>query len=268
MSALPAASAYFECRRWRDAAPSPGARALPEETAVALSYDRETFAVMMASPQDLRDFCTGFSLSEGIIGNARDILDYDIIVTEHGIECRMTLTPERRAALAARRRRIAGPVGCGLCGLESLREAVRPLPVLQAGAAISAAALAGAVRRMAELQALNNATRAAHAAAFFDPGREALLLREDIGRHNALDKLVGAASRAGADMSRGAILLTSRVSLDLIQKTAAAGCGILAAISVPTAHAVRAAQDCGMTLIAVAREDGFDLFTHPERIDF
>jgi FdhD protein len=131
-----------------------------------------------------------------------------------------------------------------------------------------AAAIADAFRDMARLQVLNQATHAVHAAAYFDPVREALLLREDIGRHNALDKLIGAAARNGLAAEAGAVLLTSRVSLDLIQKAACFGAGILAAISVPTARAVREAEAAGITLIAVARDDGFEVFTHPERVIF
>ncbi len=245
-----------------------GERAVPEEVAVALSYDRETFAVMMASPVDLQDFAVGFSLSEGIVGSPADIVEFETITVDEGIECRMTLAPQLREALQARRRRIAGPVGCGLCGLDSLKEVARVLPKVTADLRLPAAAIAGAFRNMSRLQALNHATHAVHAAAFFDPSREGLLLREDIGRHNALDKLIGAAARGGLAAEAGALLLTSRVSLDLIQKAAVFGTGILAAISVPTARAVREAEAAGITLIAVARDDGFEVFTHAERVVF
>lgn len=250
---------------WRNGAQKPATRALPEEVAVALSYERESFAVMMASPTDLEDFCTGFSLSEGIISNIADITALDIVTVEAGIECRMSLAAPAREKLQARKRRIAGPVGCGLCGLESLQEASRKLPRVTADARFTAQDIATAFRRMASAQTLNQATRAAHAAAFLTPDGS-LLLREDIGRHNALDKLIGAAAHQGGTGASGAVLLTSRVSLDLIQKTAAFGAGILAAISVPTARAVREAEEAGITLIAVARDDGFEIFTHPARI--
>jgi len=252
---------------WRGNVQAERERALPEEVAVALSYDRENFAVMMASPVDLHDFAVGFSLSEGIIGKAEDITYFEIIIVDEGIECRMTLAPQLRESLQARRRRIAGPVGCGLCGLDSLKEASRSLPAVPATTQISAKAIADAFKSMAQQQLLNNETRAVHAAAFFAPGK-ALLVREDIGRHNALDKLIGAAALRGDDPATGALLLTSRVSLDLIQKAAIFGAGILAAISVPTARAVREAQAAGITLIAVARDDGFEVFTHPARILF
>jgi FdhD protein len=250
---------------WRNATQKPATRALPEEVAVAMSYDRESFAVMMASPTALEDFCAGFSLSEGIIEKISDITALDIITVEAGIECRMSLAAPARERLQARKRRIAGPVGCGLCGLESLQEASKSLPRVTAAQNFTAQHIADGFRRMAGAQTLNQATRAVHAAAFLTPDQN-LLLREDIGRHNALDKLIGGVARQGGTGATGAVLLTSRVSLDLIQKTASFGAGILAAISVPTARAVREAEAAGITLIAVARDDGFEIFTHPERI--
>jgi FdhD protein len=248
-------------------APAARHRALPEEVAVAMSYDRENFAVMMASPADLQDFAIGFSLSEGIIGSPGDIVEFATVEVKAGIECRMTLAPQYRENLRLRRRRIAGPVGCGLCGLDSLREVSKTLPRVTASAVFRAAEIAAALRTMQSLQVMNQATHAVHAAAFFVPGAQ-MLLREDIGRHNALDKLIGAAARRGDAAGEGVVLLTSRVSLDLIQKAACFGSGILAAVSVPTARAVREAEAAGMTLIAVARDDGFEVFTHPGRIGF
>ncbi len=253
---------------WRGGAYKAISRALPEEVAIALTYDRATFAVMMASPADLEDFAIGFSLSEGIIGSPDEITGFETIVTDDGIECRMTLPPAARDALAARRRHLAGPLGCGLCGLDSLAQVGRAPPVVRASATMAAETIADALARMARLQVLNNETRAIHAAAFFNPARNDLLVREDVGRHNALDKLIGAVARRADPPSTGAVLLTSRLSLDLIQKTAIFGAGILVAISVPTARAVREAAQAGITLIAVARDDGFEVFTHPWRVIF
>ncbi len=241
-------------------------RALPEEVPVAMTYDRVTFAVMMASPSDLHDFAVGFSLSEGIVEGPSEITELEIKVLPLGIECRMTLVPARREALKSRRRRIAGPVGCGLCGIDSLTEAVRPAAKVESSLRVSAAEIASALARLPELQTLNLQTRAVHAAAFFTPANGALLVREDVGRHNALDKLIGAVRREEAGGAQGVVLLTSRVSIELIQKTASLGAGILVAVSVPSARAVRDAQAAGITLIAVARHDGFEIFTHPERV--
>ena len=268
MKPVPPPVVRVDVAAWRGGQHKSISRALPEEVAVAVTYDRATFAVMMASPVDLEDFSIGFSLSEGIINNIDDITDFETVVVDEGIECRMTLLPEKREALAARRRQIAGPLGCGLCGLDSLAQASRASPKVQAAATMTAETIADAASRMARLQVLNNETRAVHGAAFFNPARNDLLLREDIGRHNALDKLIGAVARRGDPPAAGAVLLTSRLSLDLIQKTAAFGAGILVAISVPTARAVREAAQAGITLIAVARDDGFEVFTHPGRVIF
>jgi len=250
---------------WRRGVISAGLRTLPEETAIALTYNRVSFAVMMATPLDLEDFATGFSLSEGIIDSATDITELEILPVETGIECRMSLTPARREALESRRRKIAGPVGCGLCGIDSLEQAVRPARPVESLLRMQANMIAEGFARMAALQVLNQQTRAVHAAAFLNPDGK-IIVREDVGRHNALDKLIGTVARSGADGAHGAVLLTSRISIELIQKTAMLGTPILAAISVPTARAVREAEAAGLTLIAVARDDGFEIFTHPGRI--
>ena len=250
---------------WRGGAAAPGTRALPEEIAVALTFDRISFAVMMASPADLEDFAIGFALSEGIVEAANEIVELEIVALAAGVECRMALATARRDALAARRSRIAGPVGCGLCGIDSLEQAILPARQVQSPLQMPAAAIAAGFTRMAQHQFLNHQTHGVHAAAFLTPDGE-VTVREDVGRHNALDKLIGAIARTGAAGAHGAVLLTSRVSIELIQKTARLGAPILAAISVPTARAVREAEAAGLTLIAVARDDGFEIFTHPARI--
>jgi FdhD protein len=247
---------------WRNARLTAATRALPEEVAVALTYDRVSFAVMMATPQDLADFARGFSLSEGIIERPEDIMALDIVEVEAGIECRMSLTKARREKLETRRRKIAGPAGCGLCGIDSLNEAIRPAKPVNSNFQISGEEILKAFTQLSRAQTLNHETRAVHAAAFLSAGN--LIVREDIGRHNALDKVIGAAITQNA--ATGAILLTSRVSIELVQKTATFGAPVLAAISVPTARALREADAAGITLIAIARDDGFEIFTHPERI--
>jgi len=238
-------------------------RSLPEEVAVAMTYDRVTFAVMMASPMDLQDFAVGFSLTEGIIQHPSDILEFELTELPLGLECRMRLADGAAEALALRRRRFAGPMGCGLCGLDSLAEAVRAPARVHSALRVTTQQILSAMARLPALQILNQATRAVHAAGFYTPADGGLLVREDVGRHNALDKVIGAASGAGG---QGVLLLTSRVSIELIQKAAVFGAGILVAVSVPSARAVRDAQAAGMTLVAVARADGFEIFTHPERI--
>ncbi|HQT64887.1 MAG TPA: formate dehydrogenase accessory sulfurtransferase FdhD [Acidocella sp.] len=253
---------------WRGGLLTASSRVLPEETPVVLTYDHVSFAVMMATPENLKDFAVGFSLSEGIISAPSDITELEIVALETGIECRMMLTPAKRDALETRRRKIIGPVGCGLCGIDTLAQAIRPTPLVQSELAVSAHALSDAIAGLARLQTINLQTRAVHAAAFFTPATGDILLREDVGRHNALDKLIGAVCKNSAPPQSGVVLLTSRVSIELIQKTAMFGAPILVAISVPTARAVREAEAAGITLIAVARDDGFEVFSHPERIFF
>jgi FdhD protein len=252
---------------WRHGAPAPGGgRDVPEEAPLALTFNRETYAVMMGTPADLEDFALGFSLSEGIVRRPGDIERLEILAHDNGIELRMDLAESNLAALTSRRRRMLGPTGCGLCGIDSLAEAVRAPRIVPNGGIVSAANIAQAMRDMAPLQVLNRATRAVHAAALWSPARGVALLREDVGRHNALDKLVGAAARAGLDASDGMVLLTSRVSIEMVQKAAVLGAPILVAVSAPTAHAVRLAEAAGMTLVAVARDDGFEVFCGGHRI--
>lgn len=250
---------------WHDGALSPRPRSLPEETPVALTYDRATFAVMMATPQDLEDFAIGFSVTEGIVTSLSEIEDLEIRPAEAGIECRITLNAARGDAWQARRRHVLGAAGCGLCGMESLEQAALPARRVTSPLRLPAAAIAEGFAGMQRLQSLNRETHAVHAAAFLHPNGE-LLLREDVGRHNALDKLIGAALRRNLPPAEAALLLTSRVSIELIQKAAIFGAPILAAISVPTARAVREAERAGITLIGIARGDGFEIFTHPDRI--
>lgn len=242
-------------------------RTLPEEVPVAISYDGATQAVMMASPEDIADFAWGFSLTEGIVAGRDEVERFEVLHHPDGIEARFWLAPARRAALAARRRTMAGPVGCGLCGIDSLEQALRPVPAVAApGLRLAAAEVASATARLRAAQRLYPRTGATHAAGFLLPGLGIIHCREDVGRHNALDKLLGALWRAGQPAAEGAIVLTSRVSIELVQKCAMAGCAWLIAASSPTARAVRLADAAGITLAACARDGAFDLFTHPDRI--
>jgi FdhD protein len=243
-------------------------RELAEETAIALSYNGTTQAVMMATPADLEDFGLGFSLSEGLVEAAGEIESLEVIAHDLGLEIAMWLAPARADALAERRRHMAGPVGCGLCGLDSLEAALRPAARLTAaGPRLARHDITAALAALRETQALHDTTRAVHAAGLYTPGRGLLAAREDVGRHNALDKLAGAAARRELDTSQSAVVLTSRVSVDLVQKTARLGAPVLIAVSAPTAHAVRLADEAGLTLIASARDDGFEVYTHPNRLD-
>ena len=241
-----------------------GSRTVPEETAVALVYDGSTHAVLMATPADLDDLGVGFSLTEGI-ASAGDIRDVEIVPGTDGIECRIWLAPGLAAGLGERRRAIVGPTGCGLCGVESLAEAVRSPPRVTTSS-FPAAEIAAAAASLRGHQPLGDATRAVHAAALWTRGGGLVCLREDVGRHNALDKLAGALVRAGIDATGGIVVLTSRVSVEMVQKTAHIGAGAIVAVSAPTALAIRTAIEAGLVLVGVARDDGFEVFAGAERV--
>jgi FdhD protein len=251
---------------WRDGGVSEGTRTVPEETAVALTYNGGSYAVMMATPRDLPDFAIGFSLSEGIIQSPEDISSLEIVDLDDGIELRMWLAQSRADRLSERRRHIAGPTGCGLCGIDSIAEAVRPAAIVAPGGSFSPQQITAAMQSIPSLQTINIETRAVHAAAFWTPARGIVALREDVGRHNALDKLAGALAQDKVAASEGMALLTSRVSVEMVQKAAAMGAPLMVAVSAPTALAVRMADAAGITLAAIARADGFEIFTHPGRI--
>lgn len=252
---------------WRGTGCAQGERAIPEETAIAFTFNTASYAVMMATPQDLEDFAVGFSLTEGIISSLDAIEGIDIVDQDVGIELRIWLRAPYATEFLGRRRKIAGPTGCGLCGIETLTEAMRPPPDVGHGLVFTPDQIMTAMDLLSPLQLLNQETRAVHAAGFWEPKRGLVALREDVGRHNALDKLAGALTREGSSAKDGLVILTSRVSVEMVQKSAAIGAPIIAAVSAPTALAVRMADAAGMTLIAIARKDGFEVFTHPHRVN-
>ena len=259
-------TATVSCSIWRRHGAADGTRIIPEETAIAFTYEGGSYAVMMATPQNLEDFAVGFTVTEGLAASPADIRQLDIVEHAAGIELRMWLSEPHAAALNERRRHLAGPTGCGLCGIESLDEAVRTPSRVRQGDTFTPAEIMRALEALAPRQELNRQTRAVHAAAFWQPGSGLLAVREDVGRHNALDKLVGALTRDHVPGYSGMVLLTSRVSVEMVQKTAAVGAPLLVAVSAPTALALRTAETAGITLVAVARGDGFEVFTHPQRI--
>ncbi len=261
----------IETRIWRAGGESPARestsdREVAEEVPVALVYDAATEAVMMATPADLEDFAYGFSLNEGLIATVDEVQRLDIVIGEHGIEARIWLKPERGHAAAVRRRSRTGPTGCGLCGVESLEDAIRVRGRIEADLRLSPGDIVDALAALEARQPLGRATRAVHAAGFWAPGEGLVTVREDVGRHNALDKLAGALAVQGVDPRGGAIVLTSRVSVEMVQKAVAMGSPVLIAISAPTALALRTAQAAGLTVVAVARGDGFEVFTGAQRI--
>jgi FdhD protein len=242
-----------------------GARLAAEEAAIALVFDGGAEAVMMATPADLEDFGIGFALTEGVVRAAGEIKALEIVELDRGIEVRMRLDREIGADLLKRRRMRAGPVGCGLCGIDSIEAALPALAHVDSFLSFSPEALLAGMRAMGEGQSLGAATRAVHAAAFLDPREGVIAVREDVGRHNALDKLAGALARSGRSAGGGAILLSSRLSVDLVQKAARIGAPAIACVSAPTALAVRTARDAGIAIAAIVRDDGFEAFAYPER---
>ena len=266
MTAIPSPSLRVDCEARRHDVTARSSRVIPEETPIAFTYGGSTHAVMMATPADLEDFAVGFAITEGLVDQPDEAGEVDIVASEAGIELRAWLAGGRQEAYAARKRSMAGPTGCGLCGVESLEAATRVLPEIHNSLTVPAEGLIDAMARLPDAQRINQETRAVHAAGFWNPATGALIVREDVGRHNALDKLAGALARQGVAASQGVVLMTSRVSVELVQKAARIGAPILAAVSAPTALAVRNAEKCGMTLVAVMRGRDFEVFTHPGRI--
>jgi FdhD protein len=241
-------------------------RLLPSEEPVGLVYGGVPFAVMMATPSDLEDFAYGFSLTEGIIKDRRDIRGVRVEQAENGLQCSIDLVPDRLHQHLARRRALSGRTGCGLCGMDdfaSLPHAKAPegeAPHLTIGA------VQHALSTMEEEQPLNDRTRAVHAAAWAGLDGEIVAVREDVGRHNALDKLIGALLRVDADPRRGFAVLTSRCSFELVEKIAAFGARSLVTISAPTSRALERARDLDVTLVGIARRDSMTIFHGLERL--
>ena len=236
------------------------------ETPVALVYNGISHAVMMATPADLEEFALGFSLSEGILARAADCYGIDIETGPKGVAVHLEIASAAFAALKERRRTLAGRTGCGLCGIDSLDQVLRPAPALPPARNFSAAGVRTALSAMGGAQALNRLTGASHAAAWCAPDGSLRLVREDVGRHNALDKVIGAMARSKAAADDGFLLLTSRVSVEIVQKAAAAGVSALVGMSAPTLAAVELADASGMTVLAFARGADFVCYTHPQHL--
>ena len=234
------------------------------EAPIALLYNGQPFAVMMATPSDLEDFALGFALSEGIVGSAAEFELVDVVRSAEGVALHAAIPQARHDALSERRRNIEGRSGCGLCGVEALQDALRPVPRVKTPHDVAIGDLRAALAALSHQQPLNALSGGVHAAGFAHAG--GLLVREDVGRHNALDKLIGAMTRSGLDPQSGFLVVTSRASYEIVHKAATVGIGIVVAISAPTDLAIRVADTCGVTLAAFARGDALNLYANPERI--
>lgn len=247
--------------RWQE-----GSRSVVREVPVALIYDGGTEAVMMATPADLEEFALGFSFTERIVNDANEIAALEIEPRERGVEIRMGLVPGMRERLITRRRLRAGPAGCGLCGIESLEQALPQLTPVTLDSCVSASSIMDAMKQLEPQQLLNLETKAVHAAGFMTLKGKVIAVREDVGRHNALDKLCGYLIKSSAMHSDGVVLMTSRVSVELVQKVAVMGVPVLAAISAPTSLAIEEAEKLGICVVGVVRPDGLEVFSHAERV--
>jgi len=262
-----ATSACVSVERWRDGRRETVEDVVAEEVPVALEYNGISHAVMMATPADLEDFALGFSLTEGILAAPSELYECDIVPGCEGVQVRMRIATERFVTLKEKRRNLTGRTGCGLCGAETLEQAVRhPKAVAAGGATFSIGQIHAALEQMPGRQQLQRITGATHAAAWLDEHGKIALAREDVGRHNALDKLIGALAEEKADFSRGAAIITSRASYEMVQKAATVGIGFIAAISAPTALAIRLAEETDVTLLGFVRQQGHVVYARPHRL--
>ena len=245
---------------------SAGTRVLPVEVPVAISFLGLGYAVMMATPCDLEDFAVGFARSERLIDDAGDIDAIAVGQADNGILLGVELRMERRDRLFERVRHRVGESGCGMCGVENLEQALRPLPQVAAPPRIAPERLFQALTAIRDCQPLNAQTGAVHAAAFFDADGSLVAAREDVGRHNAFDKLIGHAMRAEVDLAMGFALLTSRCSFELVEKAALSGIPLLVTVSAPTDLAVKRAEEAGLTLITLARPDSMLVMSDPHGV--
>lgn len=267
---LPAPSMTLPSPLVETAARGPGGTRIdmvPEEVPVALSYNGISHVVMLASPTDLEDFALGFSLSEGILADPGELYDLELEIETRGVIVQMRIAEAQFAELKNRRRALAGRTGCGLCGVESLDQVARTLAPLPAGPAIAAASLHRALAQLQQKQPLHASTGGVHAAAWADAAGDLLMVREDVGRHNALDKLIGALAKDRRDPAAGFALVTSRASFEMVQKAASVGIPILAAVSAPTGYAIRLAQEVGLALAGFVRQGRYTVYSTPERIE-
>lgn len=288
MSSTPeAASVEVDVERWQAGRTEHATDRVAEEVPVALVYHSVPHVVMLATPSDLEDYAVGFTVSEGLVASAAEIQSVEVLTASAGksaslaaatpdgqgasdlaeaVEVRIGIAAERFSALLQRRRNLTGRTGCGLCGTETLDQAMRPFAKLADGLRVPVSDLHEALASLDAQQPVNSRTGSVHAAAWCVPGKGIQWVREDVGRHNALDKAIGALVRSGADATAGYMLVTSRASYEMVQKSVAAGISLLAAVSAPTALAIRIADEAGLTLVGFARRDRHVVYTHPQRL--
>jgi FdhD protein len=259
-------SAEVTVQRWKQGQLTTTTDFVTEEMPVALVYHGVPHVVMLASPADLEDYAVGFTVSEGLVADPREIQSVEVVRGTESIEVRIGIAGERFSELLRRRRNLTGRSGCGLCGAETVEEAIRPPVKVAKGPTVTIADLHAALVQIESMQPVNARTGSIHAAAWALPGKGVQLVREEGGRHNALDKVIGALVRSGADVTAGYAIITSRASFEMVQKAAAAGITFVAAVSAPTGLAIRMAEQTGLTLVGFARRDQHVVYAHPERL--
>ncbi|WP_150047836.1 MULTISPECIES: formate dehydrogenase accessory sulfurtransferase FdhD [Methylomonas] len=251
---------------WRGPTHQAAEDSVAEEVPVVLVYNTIPHVVMLATPLNLEDFALGFSLTEGIIRHSRELHAVRVVQRSKGVEVRMTIPDARFEAMPGKGRNMTGRTGCGLCGASTLEQAIRQVKPVGPGLVLDARILSSALKDMPNKQSLNQLTGAVHAAAWLSVDRGITAVREDVGRHNALDKLIGALAKQDCDFNAGWLIVTSRASYEMVQKAASVGITLLAAISAPTGLAIQLAQESGLTLIGFARNDNHVVYTHPHRL--
>jgi FdhD protein len=252
--------------RWQNGLHSRQQDYIAEEVPVSLVYNGIPHVVMLATPTNLEEFALGFSITEGIIKNPQELLSKRVYHRSNGIEVQLKIPEQCFQGLSNKGRNLTGRTGCGLCGATTLKQAIRQPKPVSGGLTLSATELSSALTEIKRHQKLNQLTGAVHAAAWAVPGQGIIELREDVGRHNALDKLIGFLLGTGKDLSVGYVIVTSRASYEMVQKTAWVGITLLTAISAPTGLAIRLANETGLTLIGFARDDQHVVYTHPQRL--
>ena len=252
--------------RWERGVPSERIDLVAEECPVTIVYNDVPHVVMMATPTNLVDFVTGFSLTEGLVGSVDDLQSIAALPHARGIEMQVTVAAACMTEIEGRTRRISGRTGCGVCGSESVDAVLRPVPAVGEGRAVRGAVIHHALDQLVERQELNRQAGAVHAAGWANWDGEVDLVREDVGRHNALDKLIGALSTRGTNPQSGFVVVTSRASFEMVHKAAMLGASLLVTVSGATALAVRMAHEANLTLCGFSRQQTHVVYTHPWRV--